>query len=68
VAPNPTIAVVGVILTVMISLDVELLLLPPHEMQQRTANEQTNRKTRLPMERMATPVLERMKRRDLELE
>ena len=67
VPPNPTIAVVGVILTVMVSLDVELLPLPPHEMQQRTASEQINRKTRLRAERVATPFLKKTKWRDLVL-
>jgi hypothetical protein len=67
VPPNPTIAVVGVMLTVMVSLDVELLLLPPHEMQQRTASEQINRKTRLRAERVATPFLKKTKWRDLVL-
>jgi hypothetical protein len=66
VPPNPTIAVVGVMLTVMVSLDVELVLLP-HEMQQRTAAEQTNRKARLRIKRTATPILEKTKWRDWEL-
>jgi hypothetical protein len=68
VPPNPTIAVVGVILTVMVSVDLELLLLPPHEMQQRTVSEQTNRKTRLLMEHVATYILRKTQLSDLGLE
>jgi hypothetical protein len=67
VPPNPTIAVVGVMLTVMVSVDLELLL-PPHEMQQRTTSEQTNRKASLLVERMATHISGKTKRRDLGLE
>jgi hypothetical protein len=68
VPPNPKIAVVGVILTVMVSVDLELLLLPPHEMQHRTVSEQTNRKTRLLVEHVATHILRKTKLRDLGLE
>jgi hypothetical protein len=68
VPPSPTIAVVGVILTVIVSLDVELLLLPPHETQQRTATEQTNRKTVFLAEHVAAHILRKANWRDLGLQ
>ena len=67
VPPKPTIAVVGVMLTVMVSLDAALLP-PPHEMQQSATNEQTNRKTKLLVEHVANRISRKTKRRDLGLE